>query len=454
MTAATGTAPDVADRVLATVRERAGSEAAEAEVTVRFGTTALTRFATSFIHQNVADEVSHVVLRVALDGRTASSSLDGPTDDETLGRLVDNVIAAARVAPRDDGWPGLTPPTEGVDIDHWDDAAAAATPDDRATRVRAFVDAADGLETAGACSTAGIEAAFANSAGHAATGRATRNTIDGIARTPTADGVGRWTSARLADVDGAAAGQQAATRARAASDPIDLEPGRYEVILGQGAVSNLFTFLLVHGFNAKAVEEGRSFVRLGEQQFDPSISLLDDVGDPGLIGLGFDVEGTPRRPVGIVERGVSRAILHTRRTAKAAGGDATSTGHAIEGGGPFGALGASAVVAAGDRDHDALIGGVERGVYVVDFWYTRILDPRTQVVTGLTRNGLWLIENGKIGPAVRNLRFTQSFSEALAPGAVRAVGSERELLPSGFGSDLLVPSLHLASWNFTGGARG
>jgi predicted Zn-dependent protease len=454
MTAATGAALDAAERVLALVRERAGGEAAEAEVTVRFGTTALTRFATSFIHQNVADEVSHVLLRVALDGRTASSSLDGPTDGETLGRLVDNVIAASRVAPRDDGWPGLTQPTDDINVDHWDGATASATPDERATRVRAFVDAAGGLETAGACSTAAIEGAFANSAGHAATGRATEATIDGIARTATADGVGRWTSARLPDVDGAAAGREAASRARSASDPIDLEPGRYEVILRQGAVSNLFTFLLVHGFNAKAVEEGRSFVRLGEQQFDTSISLRDDVGDPGMIGLGFDVEGTPRWPVDLVESGVSTAILHTRRTAKAAGGDARSTGHAIEGGGPFGALGASAVVAAGDRDHAALIGGVDRGVYVVDFWYTRILDPRTQVVTGLTRNGVWLIEDGKIGPAVRNLRFTQSFSEALAPGAVRAVGTERELLPSGFGSDLLVPSLHLASWNFTGGARG
>jgi predicted Zn-dependent protease len=152
--------------------------------------------------------------------------------------------------------------------------------------------------------------------------------------------------------------------------------------------------------------------------------------------------------------GVSRAILHTRRTARAGGGGAQSTGHAVEGGGPFGALGTSLVVPPGDRDHDALIAGVERGVYVVDFWYTRILDPKTQVVTGLTRNGVWLIEDGRIARALTNMRFTQSFSGALAPGAVRAIGSDPELVPSGFMSDLLVPSLHLASWNFTGGAKG
>ena len=454
MTATTATALEVAERVLGIVRERAGSEAAEAEVNVRLGTTALTRFATSFIHQNVEDEVSHVLLRVALDGRTASSSLDGPTDGEGLARLVDNVITAARVAPHDHGWPGVTAPTAGVDVDHWDEATAAATPDDRAARVRAFVDAADGLETAGACSTEAVHAAFANSAGHTVTGRATEATIDGIARTPTADGAGRRTSKRIGDIDGAATGREAADRARAASDPVDLDPGRYEVILGPGAVADLFAFLIVYGYNAKAVEEGRSFVRLGEQQFDASISLRDDVSDPGMIGLGFDVEGTPRRPVDLVTDGVSRAIQHTRRTAKASGADAQSTGHAVEGGAPYGALGASAVVGTGDVGEDGLIAGVERGVYVVDFWYTRILDPRTQVVTGLTRNGVWLIEDGRLAAPIRNLRFTQSYAEALAPGAVRAVGREPALLPGDFASNLLVPSLHLASWNFTGGAKG
>ena len=173
-----------------------------------------------------------------------------------------------------------------------------------------------------------------------------------------------------------------------------------------------------------------------------------------MIGLGFDVEGTPRRPVDLVKDGASRAILHTRRTAKAAGADARSTGHAVEGGGPYGALGASAVVRGGDRGEDALIAGVEHGVYVVDFWYTRILDPRTQVVTGLTRNGVWLIEDGRFARPIKNLRFTQSYAEALAPGAVRAVGRDAELLPGDFNSNLLVPSLHLASWNFTGGAKG
>ena len=224
------------------------------------------------------------------------------------------------------------------------------------------------------------------------------------------------------------------------------------MILEPECVANILSFLLVHGFNGRAVEDGRSFVRLGETQFDPSITLRDDVADPDMVGIPFDIEGTPKRRRDLVSAGVTGGLLHNRRTALKAG--AESTGHAVEGGGTWGALGANLVMTAGAKTADELIGGVDRGVLVTDFWYTRILDPKTQVVTGLTRNGVWLIERGRIVRPVTNLRFTQSFIEAFAPGAVRAVGAERALLFGGWDSVYLVPTLHLASWNFTGGARG
>ncbi len=441
---------DTAERALELVRTRAAE--AEAEVTVRQGTEALTRFATSFIHQNVASEVNHVVIRVALDGRNASTSIDGPASDEALGRAIDNVLEAARVRPADPDWPGLAPRAEAPAVDHFDEATASASPDERAQRVRAFVDAAGGLETAGFCSTTTVQLAFANSAGQRLTGRATAAEVDGIARTPTADGSSRRVSVRLGDLDGGALGERAATKARTASEPTDLAPGRYEVVLEPDCVANILSFLLVAGFNGKAVEEGRSFARLGEAQFDRSISLRDDVSDPGTLGVPFDIEGTPKRPLDLVRDGVTSGLLHTRRTARAAG--AESTGHAVEGGAAWGALGANLVFGAGAKTTDELIGGVGRGVLVTDFWYTRILDPRTQVVTGLTRNGVWLIEDGKVVRPVTNLRFTQSFLDALGPGAVRGISRERALVLAGWDSIYLVPSLHLGSWNFTGGARG
>ena len=443
---------ELAEHVLDLVRTRAAD--AEVEVTVRRGTEALTRFANSFIHQNVATEVNHVLLRVALDGRNASTSIDGPADDASLGRVIDGVLEAMRVRPPDPDWPGLAPRAAAPDVEHWDDATAAADPDDRAARVRAFVDAGGGLETAGFCSTSAIHVAFASSAGQRLTGRATAAELDGIARTPTADGSSRRASVRLADLDGREVGERAASKARDASNPTDLEPGRYEVILEPDCVANILSFLLIAGFNAKAVEEGRSFANVGDAQFDRSISLRDDVTDPAMSGIPFDVEGTPKRPLDLVRRGVTSGLLHTRRTARAAGKATESTGHAVEGGGAYGALGANLILGAGDRSPAELMAGVGRGVLVTDFWYTRILDPRTQVVTGLTRNGVWLVEDGRIVRPVTNMRFTQSDLDALGPGGVRGIGSDPALIVGGWDSAYLVPTLHLGSWNFTGGAKG
>lgn len=439
---------DVCERVLARV-----DDGVEAEVTVATGTDALTRFATGFVHQNVADAVRRVHLRVAVDGRVAEADTT-LVDDEALAALVRSALDAAALQPVDPGWPGLAPPADAPAVDHWDDATAAAAPDERAGRVGAFVRAADGLETAGFCSTEGIEVAFANSAGQRLIGRTTSAQLDGIARTGSSDGSGRAASVRLADLDGASVGAEAAQRARDAADATDLEPGSYEVVLSPSCVTNLLAFLAIYGFNGRAVEEGRSFAKLGEPQFDRAISLADDVTHSMAAGIGFDAEGTPKARVDLVRDGVTTGIVHDRRTAKALNSE--STGHAIPGAGPFGALPANLVLEPGTASQEDLLAGVGRGLLVTDFWYTRVLDPRTIVVTGLTRNGVWLVEDGEIVRPVTNLRFTQSFVEALAPGAVTGIGADATLVAGGvfgFGA-YVVPSLHLAAWNFTGGAKG
>ena len=241
MTAQAGAALDVAERVLSNVREQAGGEAAEAEVTVQRGSRALTRFATSFIHQNVAEDVSHVVLRVALDGRTASSSLDGPTDEATLGRLVDNVLAAARVAPPDAGWPGLTQPTPGAGnrpLGRGNGEVRSRRPSLAGRSVRrrgrgprdgrGVLDDGDRSRVR--------EQRRAHGDGSHDRGHDRRDRPDADGRRLRAPNVGprpRHRRPRCRLLAGA--------RARAASDPIDIEPGRYEVILAQGAVSNLLS---------------------------------------------------------------------------------------------------------------------------------------------------------------------------------------------------------------------
>jgi len=451
---------DIARRVLELV-----GPGVEAEVLVGHTALALTRFANSFIHQNVADATTSVRLRLHADGRTSSGSTT-VTNDEGLAGLVSRTREAARLLPPDSGWPGLTPPAPIEGEGNWDEATAQASPDARADRVRAFVDAAGGLETAGYCRTLYVAGAFANTAGQSVSGRTAEVAMDGIARANGADGLARLSSRRLSDVDGAVLGARAAAKARASTDAVELPPGRYEVVLESSAVADILQNFALYGFNGKSYNERLAFAEPGAEQFDRAITLVDDtLGESGL-GLPFDAEGTPKRRVAFVSAGVTEQVAHDRRTAAEAG--AASTGHAIAGGGSFGPMPASMLLEPGpaagaavepgavvDPAAAPLVASVERGLLVTDLWYTRVLDPKSLVVTGLTRNGVWLIENGEITTPVRNFRFTQSYPQALAPGAVLGVGPSVTTVPDGWGPAWrTAPALRLASWNFTGGASG
>ncbi|SDR68742.1 Predicted Zn-dependent protease or its inactivated homolog [Nocardioides scoriae] len=432
---------------------------------------ALTRFAGSVIHQNVAEDVTTVRVLVHHEGRTAagSASVVGAGD---LDRLVERVAASTRVAPADPSWPGLLAPVDPAHATPPDEATAHASPTDRAEVVRAFVDGAAGLETAGYCRTTHRHSALASSAGQLVSGRAAECGLAGVARAEAtegrADGVARAMPLRLADLDGTALGARAAAKARAWAEPVELEPGRYEVVLEPDAVSDLLTNLAFGAFNGKAVNERRSFVRVGASQFDPAVTVVDD---PLAVGVGYDSQGTPRQRLVLVEDGVTRHVTHDRRTAAEAG--TTSTGHDAEnrfGTGPsarhlgivptdgFDAVADEADGPAADASVAALVAGVERGLLVTDFWYTRVLDPRTLSITGLTRNGVWLVEDGRVTRPVKNFRFTQAYEQALAPGNVRAVGRTATPIPgdtyTATSPRFSCPALHLASWNFTGGASG
>jgi predicted Zn-dependent protease len=464
---------ELAGRVVELVSQVAGP-GAQAEVNASHVALALTRFANSYIHQNVADATTTVRLRLHLDGRTAAGS-STVVDAGGLRGLVERTVAAAQLCPPDPAWPGLAAPTPVVAAGSWDEATAAASAEERAGRVRAFVDAAGGLETAGYCRTAYRAGAFANTAGQSASGRSADAAMDAIARTGGLDGVARQASVRLAELDGSVLGARAAAKARAAVAPVELPPDRYEVVLEPTAVADLLRNLAMYGFNGKASNERQSFAEPGAEQFDRAITLVDDALAAPV--LPFDAEGTPRRRLPLVERGVTKAVAHDRRTAAEAGVE--STGHAIAGGASWGAIPLNLrMVPAGEptgagplgadptrpaevsgpvvnSDAAALVAGVRRGLLVTDLWYTRVLDPKSLVITGLTRNGVWLIEDGEITTAVRNLRFTQSYPQALAPGAVLGVGRYAVMQPDNWESAWWsAPPVRLASWHFTGGASG
>ncbi|MFC0006953.1 TldD/PmbA family protein [Micromonospora siamensis] len=479
----TDTEAAIAGRVVELVRRLAGP-GAQAEVGVTRRHLALTRFANSFIHQNVDEVAVSVRLRLHVDGRTATGG-GSLVDPDGLTALVERTLAAARLCPPDESWPGLLAPTPVPAAPAWDDATGHAAPDDRAERVRAFVAAAGGLETAGYCRTSATIEAFANSAGHLATGRSAAAAMDGIARAGGADGVARLAVDRLADLDGAALGGRAAAKARAAGDPVELPPGRYEVVFEPAAVADLLQNLSWYGFNGKRYAERQSFAEPGTAQFDPAVTLVDDP----LHGshVPFDSEGTARRALTLVDGGVTRALAYDRRSAAETGTE--STGHGMPGAATFGPVphnlrllpapdggAASGGAAAGDPsggaatsgtesaavagavadpETAALVAGMTRGLLVSDLWYTRVLDPKSLVITGLTRNGVWLVEDGVPVRAVRDFRFTEAYPRALGPGAVLALGTRAVRLPDrDDGVWWEAPPVRLASWNFTGGASG
>jgi predicted Zn-dependent protease len=454
---------ELASQVLELVRPAAGT-GAEAEVSVERQVQALTRFANSFVHQNLAEDTTTVRLRLHTGGRTVTGSTN-VTAAGGLRDLVDRTVQAARYAPADPGWPGLAPPAPLAGEPGFDQPTATAPPDARAAQVRSFIDAAGGLETAGYCRTGHWRRVFANSAGQSATFRTSEAAMDGIARQDGADGMARLASVRLADLAGAELGARAAAKARAAADPVELPPGRYQVVLEPSAVADLLSNFATWGFNGRALAERRTFAELGAEQFDRSVTIVDDPYAPDSPGLAYDLDGTPRQRLTLVDAGVTTAVAHDRRTAAQVGGE--STGHGIR---AFGTLAAAPtnirlLPAAGPEVPAGpgaaapaaapLVAGLERGLLVTDLWYTRVLDPKSLVVTGLTRNGVWLVEDGEITTAVRNLRFTQSYPQALGPGAVCRIGPAATLQPAGMLTAWpSAPALHLASWQFTGGASG
>ena len=440
-------ATNAAERVIELVGDRA-----EAEAFVQIGRTELTRFANSFIHQNVGEDYVNVRVRVASEARVAAVT-GNHADDEALAALVDDALTVAATQPVDPDWPGVAPAMDLAPTDFAAPSTVEATPGQRAEVVSDFVEAGSGYLAAGYCDTDWFDSGFANSAGHVASSRGSRATIDGIHQTGESAGSGHQTSTAMESLDGVATGSLAGDRARRGLNAFDLTPDEYEVVLGPEAVATIAIFLGFYGFNGKAHNEAQSFAELGAVQFDERITLVDDPLGEAALASPFDVEGTPKLHHVLVDGGVTEMLVHDRRSAKKAGVE--TTGHGWSGSASHGPMATHLVVNPGSDSIDEMIAAVDRGVYVAAFNYCRILDPKTQVVTGLTRNGTFMIENGAITGAVTNLRFTQSFLNAWGPGKVLAVGDDLRYADCDFGAGLVrAPSMRLTSWNFTGGASG
>ena len=423
------------------------SRADQTEVLFLAGEESLTRFANSYIHQNVARQDAQVSVR-AVVGRRVGVAATNDLSPESLRRTTEQAVAIAQVQEEDPHFRSLPGPAAIPSTSAFAQKTAACPPEERARRVGVICRLAQekGLRASGALSTGWAEMAVANSLGVQAHFPYTRAELNTVIMGDSGSGHASTVALDIEAVDEEAIGREAVDKALRSADPAELEPGEYEVVLEEYAVATLLVYMAYLGFSAMALQEGRSFMRLGEQIVGPEISIWDDGLDPAGLAVPFDFEGVPKQRVELIAQGVARAVVYDSYTAGREEGHA-STGHALPAPNSFGPLPTNLIMAPGETPRRELGRSIQRGVWVSRFHYVNPVHPLRAVLTGMTRDGTFLIENGQVARPVRDLRFTQSALEALSE--VAAISRERRLLPGFFGG-ILVPALHLRRFRFTG----
>ncbi len=437
------------EALLATALELVGAGDAEAIFTSR--DAALTRFANSRIHQNVAEHDATLRMRVMQDGRTGVATTNR-LDAEGLREVVARATAICLRATHNPDASPLADPVSAIYPDGlgYVEATANADPTMRAAGVRAVIAAGDavGLEVSGAFSTDTSTLAVANSHGlwnsHAATqAKLLTVMLDGRG----ASGYAQATAADVRAIDASAVGEEAADKAARGVDAIDLEPGEYPVILEEYAVATILEYLSWMGFSGLAVEEGRSFMEIGERIMGQNVTIWDDGLDPRGMPTAIDFEGVPKQRVDLITDGVARAVVYDTATARRAG--TTSTGHGLPAPNVWGPIAWNLFMAPGSRSKESMLAGIERGVWVTRFHYVNIVHAKRGILTGMTKDGTFLIEDGRVVRPIRNLRFTQAIPEAFS--RIEGIGSETRLVAAEYsGIFARVPALQIGRFAFTG----
>jgi PmbA protein len=408
----------------------------------------LTRFASSEIHQSTFQEDTALRVRVVSKNRVGVASSN---DFSAAGarRAAESARELAGIVGADPLFPGLAGPAQPKERDAFDDATASCTPELRAEGVAQLVGRCpDGFTAAGAFETAAVEVGVATTEGQLVWEPTTQASITTVVSGGEGgNGFAETFSGRIDDLDPEAIGARAAAKAVASQRPNPLDPGTYTVILEPAAVSTLVGFLAWTGLGGRYLAEERSPLsgREGEQVAAPSVSIWDDATDPQTLGVAFDFEGVPRQRVEMISKGVFLDGVYDLRTAKQTGKE--STGHALPSPNPDGPFPLNMFMATGDATVEDMIASTQRGVLVTRFHYSNVVNPVESSITGMTRDGTFLIENGEIAGPVMNFRFTQSILEALT--AVSMVGRESELASEFFFSASRVPALKIDRFHFS-----
>jgi PmbA protein len=387
------------------------AEADEADAVAQLEESGFARFAASEVHQPTLIRNDTLTLRVVRDGKVGCA-VTNRTDDGGLREAARRAAEAADSARPDPDYAGLQPPTSVPEVEGFDEATAALTPEEQAAAAAAAIEAAPGYGLYGYFTSGLTELAVSSSTGHAVSQTMTDASVLTIAASDEESGYAEATSWKAAELDPAGVAREAVEKAARTKGAVEIEAGTHAAVLEPYAFSELLWYFGFTSLNALACLEGRSYFsgRIGEQLFHDSFTLVDDGLTPRGLPKAFDFEGVPKQRVTIVDKGVAKDVVWDRRTAKRAGVGRASTGHAlsapVQG---FGPLPLNLSVAGGDATRDELVERVGEGIYVTRLHYLGVVDPREGIITGMTRDGTFRIEGGKVSKPLVNLRFTTSF---------------------------------------------
>ena len=424
------------------------SPAQETEIRLLGSSSFLTRYSDNYIHQNVGETGCTVDARAVNSKRIGSASIN-QVDAESLARVVQQAHEISHIIPETPHFVGLPEAEDAQEVEGgFFDSTRTCPPDLRAAYVDRVIAMAreKGVKVAGALSTETLEMAVANSNGVRAYTAQTRASLTCVAMSADSSGYAEEYASDVATVDPTRVAERAIGKCLLSRNPVSIPPGEYPVILEPGAVSSMLMFMAFLGMTAESYQEGRSFMSgsLGQKIVDDSITIWDDGHDPAGFPMPFDFEGVPKRKVMLVDRGIAAGVVYGSLAASKEG--KKSTGHAISQMMFSGSMPANLFMAGGDSSVEKMIASTKRGVLVTRFHYVNPVHPKRAVITGMTRDGTFLIEDGKVARGVKNLRFTESILGALS--RVESISAQREI--SGGFLPVVCPAIKVNGFNFTG----
>ncbi len=427
----------------------AHSEADQAELVFMGEDFSLTRFAENTIAQNMARADHTLMARVVLGKRVGVAVTNG-IQDEHVRKVFKDAEKIAQHQQTDPDFVSLPTSSPAPEVRGFSPRTSEYLPLQRAKGVEDAVRRcrSQNLAGTGAFQTETDVTCVVNSLG---TRQYYQETKAHFSLTASAgDTVSGWAQGydhdvNTIDIDNIA--QRAVLKAILSSDPIELPPGKYTVILEEAAVASLLLFLGFLGFGAKTFIQGRSFMarKIGEKITGDNITVVEDPYHPMMNAMPFDYEGVVKKKVPLIENGVAKGVVYNSYYANQAGVE--STGHALPPNNTFGPYPKNMVMSPGNSNLDQMISSTERGILITHFWYINYLNPMITQVTGTTRDGTFLIENGKIKSAVKNMRIGQSILEAFSN--VELMSEDRKLCPQ-FGVVMYVPSMKIKDFTFIG----